>query len=201
MKKNLGSILTHMSSPSERDLEGIVGMLTNKSASTVSVSTNEILPNVFGLSTVNHKGPLPTLKQALLAQLQRIRGKELIGICNPDTFIGNDFSKVYDITSGAGLTIDINWAFYAKEHPTDAQPRFFVLTTPLLPHIIRDIKDDVYFHGWEWANWLDNWCRKTMLPHKYVDCRLMVDFRTMEHAVAQQEATPSRKKAASKRLK
>lgn len=159
----LGSIITAASTPEQIALT--VQWLD--SASSVYIITKQPHSSAFGWNGVKSKKDIPSLKEAILGHLGRIRGRETIGICLPNIILPQDFSPLDK--SLASNRMEMNWAFKYRINKSSPAPDFFVITTSLLPHISNALKDDVPFTGTAWAIWLDNWCKKGMLPHKYID--------------------------------
>ena len=166
----LGSLLTAADDP-----DSIASIIKwHESAGSTFVLTNQPLPEIFGFNAVKPRKDVPSLWEALVQHLGRMRGREIIGIGIPPLEIPTDFSSIQ--TPLTASKMELNWAFSARARPDDIAPKFFVITTSLIPHIVRDLKDDVPFTGNSWALFLDAWCKKTMLPHKYIQQAFQVDY-------------------------
>lgn len=162
MKNNLGSILTALDKPDESQLR-IIRNWVPAAAMTYVLSKPEI-KNEIGISWQKSYKPRPLFKDAIVNHMGRIRGFESIGLASPDIAIKPDFSTMFDKVST--LRLQTAWAFRFE---IDKIPRFFVINTFILPHMLPNLTDSVFFDGVEWQEWMHKWLVKTMLPHRYVD--------------------------------
>lgn len=162
MKKNLGCILTAIDEPSEAQTQAVVNWVP-AAAMTYVLSKHEI-KNKIGLTWQKSYKPKPLLKDSLQNYMGRIRGYETIGLVSPDVTVNPDFTKLHEAVVGQRL--QMAWAFRFE---IDSLPKMFVVSTPLIAHMLNACPERLVFDGPEWPRWVHEWITKSTLPHRYVD--------------------------------
>jgi hypothetical protein len=196
MKKNLGALLTAATTAEE----AVAISKLSPSAGTTFVHGHVDPKPQFGVVQVRTKFATPTLREVLVGHLGRIRGKEAIGICLPEFSLSTDFTEAYNEIGGGKL--EFAFAFSCKR-ASGGWPSFFVITTAVLPHIVNDIikeRDHVNFSSdGGWNIWLDNWLKKTMQPHRYVDLTNKGYIKEDETPISTEKMLPPETKETKKR--
>lgn len=175
----LGAILTNVE---EGGAESAVKW--TESAKSVFAFTKETLPPAFGLVGVTPKRP--SLREALYYHVNRIRGKEAVALCLPPLVLPKDFTPINNLMVNR---LEMSWAFYGSSQES-VVPDIIIITTSLIPIMLRDLKDDIPFSGNAWAIWMMDWLKKRMQPHKLFDVTYQLDLPALQPLVIKEPVAP-----------
>lgn len=167
VKTNLGAIITAVDpqKPTTPQVETIESW--RGAAGSTFIWTADRSGGLFGYNYLSHNNSqLPLLKDALIHHFRLSRGKETIGFAAPTIAIGSDFTKLFALIDQHRLLL--SWAAFMKPWPEDEVPRLFVMTAPILPHLIMDVPANITMVGQDWLGWLNNWFSKKMQKHMYI---------------------------------
>jgi len=118
--------------------------------------------NGVRIAPTKHNNPL--VADVLRAYIVQIPGNEIFAIAAPNVkFNGPQTDLFYHVEKEK---MERAWACYCDNGESKV-PVAFVLSAPVLPHILRDIPNTITFANPSWATWMDGWLSKFMLKHRY----------------------------------
>jgi len=169
-KTKLATIVTAISGklsvPVEAQLLAVNGW-SNAAARVIVHSAYKmpVMPN-NGIRMASTKQENPAVADILRAYVVQIPGDEIFAIAAPNISFNPDQLKLF--THVEKEKMERAWACYASTGGSKT-PSVFVMSAPVLPHILRDIPNTISFADESWSVWMDNWLSKFMLKHRYFD--------------------------------
>ena len=118
--------------------------------------------NGVRISPTKHKSPL--VADILRAYVVQIPGNEIFAIAAPDVEFNGPQVDLFAHVEKEKM--ERAWGCYCSSEQGNP-PKCFVISAPVLPHILRDIPNNLTFEGVAWQVWLDTWLSKFMLKHRY----------------------------------
>lgn len=138
-----------------------------KAADRVIVHSNTPPPkDEFGLRynpTKSENFPLADLFRAYVVQ---VPGAEIFAIAAPNVEFSPQQAQLFGVVADSKM--ERTWACHLTL-PRSPVPCAFVLAAPILPHLLRDVPNNLNFESESWAVWLDGWLSSFMLQHRYFD--------------------------------
>lgn len=161
-KKLLDTIITCATKPEDFDHISQWG----KSAARVIVSAPfRTDVNFDGLRVNITKNENIRAVDMLRGYVVQIPGNEVFAIASPDVDISPD--QVPFFKHVGEQRMERAWAAYFL---TNKQvPDVFIMSAPVLPHVLRDFPEAVLFSNDAWKLHLHNWLKRFMLQHRYFD--------------------------------
>lgn len=166
-KTSIATILTIIEPDSTVLVEDQIDnvLMWQGSAARIIVHTDLKLPQNRGIRPVfNTKRSLP-LRDALANYVVQIPGMEVFAIAAPDVRITPDIIKC--VEHAESQRMERAWACYSHSNLITIAPKVFVMTAPVLPHVLRDMPPTLNFSSDTWAEWLHDWLTRFMLTHRY----------------------------------
>lgn len=112
-----------------------------------------------GFRYIPTKSDPTTLKEILLGYLFGIPGEDTIAITKVGVDINVDkLRELLDFTRKNRM--ERTWASYSDWTKT------IILTTTMVPHILRDLPEGMTMEGDMWYQWIYSWLVKYTLPHR-----------------------------------
>lgn len=108
----------------------------------------------------------PSVADIMRAYVVQIPGDEIFAIAAPNLLFNGDQLKLFAHVEKEKM--ERAWACFVTT-PGNNAPVAFVMSAPVLPHILRDMPNTLTFANESWAVWLDQWLSKFMLRHRYFD--------------------------------
>jgi len=183
----LGAVITK--ADNEWELGNALNFL--KSAGSVFCYTKLKAPaDAFGFNVITPATQPAQLKLVMTNHLLKVRGREMVGIVMPNMVIPTDYSAIHAMIGGGWMGAEQNWAFRSGN-----PAQLMVVSLALIPHIVRDVTNDVMLSEGNALPWLTNWASKTMLPHKFIDMTKELPVTKLEPTPEPiPEAAPAKKK-------
>lgn len=118
--------------------------------------------NGVRVAPTKHSNPL--VADVLRAYIVQIPGNEIFAIAAPNIRFNGPQVDLFAHVEKEKM--ERAWACYCSFEQNNP-PKCFILSAPVLPHILRDIPNTLTFDGVAWSVWLDGWLSKFMLKHRY----------------------------------
>lgn len=119
-----------------------------------------------GVRMASTKQVNPSLGDILRAYVVQIPGDEIFAIAAPNIKFSGDQLALFEHVSKEKM--ERAWACYVTVDGSKT-PSAFILSAPVLPHILRDLPNTLSFAHESWSVWMDQWLSKFMLKHRYFD--------------------------------
>lgn len=123
-----------------------------------------IVPQGFRLNPTRSTNP--TLADIFRAYLVQIPGGEVFAIAAPNVRFNPEQRDFFSFVNDNKM--ERAWASYLTTGGFPV-PQAFVISAPILGHIMVDIPPNLTFDGEGWAVWLHDWCGKFLMKHRYFD--------------------------------
>ncbi len=139
----------------------------DKSAARIIIHTNET-PDIAiaGARLYMNKTNITTLADMIRGYVVQIPGAEVFAIAAPNVEISPDQKEFFAHVEYQKM--ERSWAAWSGKDESGL-PKVFIITAPVLPHILRDLPNNLTFGTNAWARWLHDWLSKFMLQHRYID--------------------------------
>lgn len=138
-----------------------------KSAARIIIHTNEVPKiSILGGRIYPTKTGITSLSDMIRMYVVQIPGAEVFAIAAPNTKIAPDQKAFFEHVEYQKM--ERSWAAHSGLD-ADGLPRAFIMSAPVLPHILRDLPEGLTLGNNSWSKWLHEWLRKFMLQHRYFD--------------------------------
>lgn len=183
-KTRLNTFITAAETQEELD-----GLVKSKDGASRLMVFSHLKPSVnfFGLRHFPSK-PNARAIDILRQYVVQIPGNEFFIVANPDVIVTEDQSGFMAYLGAERM--QVSWASYVMDSSSDVAPIAFVMSAPVLPHLLRDMPEKFLFSGVEWRIWMHQWLKKFMLQHRYFDATGF-GFVIREQKVQQQQVKES----------
>ncbi len=163
----LGTILTSVSAHQLLSIDEQIKNIAawDGSVARVFVHTQMPLPSYFGIRPVASDGEKTSFREVLANYVFQIPGADTVVICNPDVLVSKDSGVIIDYAINNRM--EMVWGGYCLLGTET--PRAFVVSAPVISHLLNDIPLDMKFASGEWRSWMHNWMTKFMMRHRYFD--------------------------------
>ncbi len=105
------------------------------------------------------------LVNALGAYMMNVPGNEVFAIIKPTVKLNPDLSTL--LNEIEKRRFDVTWAAFSCG--SGFTPKAFIMSSSVVPHIMRDAQPGVLLQSKDWDVWLHQWMKDNIMSGRYVD--------------------------------
>jgi len=163
--RTINTILTSISTEAQIDIVDTWGCAAGRTA-----VFGHIAPSPMdGYRFIKTKSAFPPLRDMLIQYVINLQEGGIIALISPTVLVSKDQSALFNYMDEQGMG-----RAWAGKGTINGNIRAFIVASSVVPHIMRDLPENVVFGvhnpatGQEtWTEWMDNWFKSFLLPHRY----------------------------------